>query len=751
MIGELLQTGYTYNQGRQLINSALSGDVIFNNLSANTFNGPISNIEVYYSSGVIDFNNGYLDNNNGTITLYQDKVALFNNSNFTGNTKAYTITGGTTGTQFPPLQNNKTNYIYVKYNNGSPVYDITIDQSIITDSDSILYLTVYRDNNILHVVDYRKIALGLSNKLNQRLNKTQNFIRESGLIISEFGARNINVTPGVVWASSNRIFLSGVSSTADTVDFWFHSAGTYVHSATTQWINNLYDDGTNLQSLSASYYNVNWIFRGVENRKQIFIVLGNSNVSSIPLNGFSLPTLPDVVVSNAMLIGAVAFQNGSSVATSIDSAFEINFVQSPISSHKNLADLQGGISPTELYHLNKNEHDNIALTNRDTIFGNLTSTGNSIANNFTASSIFIGSNNIINIIPNITGSGTNNFLTRWTPNGTTLGNSSIRDDGNNMSIGLSIDSSYKLLISSTATTGGIKLINYSGISASIFQSKNYGLNGFGGIFSSENAISNVGIVGLGGISSNPLLSGKSIGGFFKASATTNISEGIYAEATDPNNTSPNIGGHFKVSNSGSGGKFVLQLEDGSDNTGKSLVSLDAFGHIGFGATSMAGVSSIQQGLNITTGGTSTNPIINLSPSINLTSITVSTITASTYYSGSTLLDQILGSVQQKPSAYINLTNGSNVTWYLSASTNANLTATNITNNLIVCGMTNGDYGTLKIKQGQSGSTINLPINSYVANGGGGAIYLTSNLNAIDILSFTYDGSNFYWNIGYDYN
>jgi len=38
----------------------------------------------------------------------------------------------------------------------------------------------------------------------------------------------------------------------------------------------------------------------------------------------------------------------------------------------------------------------------------------------------------------------------------------------------------------------------------------------------------------------------------------------------------------------------------------------------------------------------------------------------------------------------------------------------------------------------------------VSNGGGGNVFLTSNPNAVDLLTFAYNGTNLYWTIGNDY-
>jgi hypothetical protein len=107
--------------------------------------------------------------------------------------------------------------------------------------------------------------------------------------------------------------------------------------------------------------------------------------------------------------------------------------------------------------------------------------------------------------------------------------------------------------------------------------------------------------------------------------------------------------------------------------------------------------------------------------------------------------------------YNNSGSGTTISWDVSGtSTNYEATFTgNTTLNLI--NVRNGDYGTIIVTQDGVGShtlTFN-NINGgagthYVVNGGGGTPILTSNPNAIDILSFTYNGSAMYWTVGNDY-
>ena len=72
--------------------------------------------------------------------------------------------------------------------------------------------------------------------------------------------------------------------------------------------------------------------------------------------------------------------------------------------------------------------------------------------------------------------------------------------------------------------------------------------------------------------------------------------------------------------------------------------------------------------------------------------------------------------------------------------------------LSIINSSDGDFGTLKVIQDSIGShSIILPASSYVVNGGSGSITLTSNPNAIDILSYVKIGTDYHWNVGYNYS
>ena len=103
------------------------------------------------------------------------------------------------------------------------------------------------------------------------------------------------------------------------------------------------------------------------------------------------------------------------------------------------------------------------------------------------------------------------------------------------------------------------------------------------------------------------------------------------------------------------------------------------------------------------------------------------------------------------STFQTLTFGTTITWDQTKGATAAVTLTgNAT--LAISNVVAGMYGLIRVTQDASGSrTLTLPSGSKVINSGGGIATLTPAANATDVLSYFYDGTNYYWTIGYNYN
>jgi hypothetical protein len=109
-------------------------------------------------------------------------------------------------------------------------------------------------------------------------------------------------------------------------------------------------------------------------------------------------------------------------------------------------------------------------------------------------------------------------------------------------------------------------------------------------------------------------------------------------------------------------------------------------------------------------------------------------------------------------AYSAVTDGSPMAWNLGSAAVANgivtLAHTTATRALSLTNLANGGFYTLVLKQDSTGGaalTAGTGCTWKVVNGGGGAFALTSAASGIDILTFTYDGTNCYANVQNNFN
>jgi hypothetical protein len=150
----------------------------------------------------------------------------------------------------------------------------------------------------------------------------------------------------------------------------------------------------------------------------------------------------------------------------------------------------------------------------------------------------------------LTGSGTTNYVAKWTPSGSALGNSQIFDNGTNVGIG-------------TSTTQ-TKLTTYD--SANLFAAS------FGGASSTPN------IVALGTVSSTPTINGYS----YDFGLSTSLQLQSHGGNVGIGTASPST----KLHVASSGGE-ILRLEGGSGNTGNNFIGFrngsTDLGFIGYGS------------------------------------------------------------------------------------------------------------------------------------------------------------------------
>lgn len=273
----------------------------------------------------------FTDNGDGTCTIGNGTFNFTPNADGTGVIKQYTLTGNT----FTPTDE-VVSYVVGDYNSGSPVYTMITDVSLINETTIVPVYTIFRNGTTLHSQTWDSLGAALPNKVHQSIVKTQRYRRESGLSVTEYGTRNLNISQGIVWTGAVRNNLTAVLSATDNMTLYYHTGGTWASSSVTQYDNTQYDNGTNLVTLTANRYAVNWIYRGIETQKHVYIVLGNGDYTLSQAQSASAPTVPLAISSHAVLIAKLIVLKSAATATSIQSAFDTVFSFANPANHNDL-------------------------------------------------------------------------------------------------------------------------------------------------------------------------------------------------------------------------------------------------------------------------------------------------------------------------------------------------------------------------------------------------------------------------------
>lgn len=298
----------------------------------------------HYSNGVV-VAPSITDNGDGSVTIGTGTYCLSAVVTGSGFIRCYQLVGGTF-----TLVNLAQNYIVADYNSGTPIVKLISDVTLISETTVVPVFTIFRNGIYLHTQWWDTPGLALSNKVHQSIVKTQRYRRESGLSLSEYGTRNISITAGRIWIGAVPMDLSAILTATDPIFFWYHSAGAWTTSVGNAYENIYYDNGTNVAELTPNRYAVNWVFRGVESQKHTYIVFGTGDYTISQATAATVPAIPTAISSHAVLVGKIVIQKGAATATSIQSAFDIQFSYATPSAHNDTTGIQGG-AISEYYHL----------------------------------------------------------------------------------------------------------------------------------------------------------------------------------------------------------------------------------------------------------------------------------------------------------------------------------------------------------------------------------------------------------------
>jgi hypothetical protein len=311
------------------------------------------------SSGVID-QIEIEDLGENQIFINTLNVRMYQTQDYTGYLNDYVVLSDTFTITF-----NIITYIIVNYNNGTPILDLTTDIHNLNNSNNILVAIVFNDQSEIHYIVFNNSANGAIDKHTQRLILTRGFLRQTGLSLSEYGARYLKVSPGKIWFGIKQFVTAEVESDIDEFLYqWYHDPNNildWINIKTTGSYNNThYDDSVlGYKELTDGKYGVNWVYLIInDDENELMYTQSTSQFDSLSLaQASTIPLTPDIINSNGLLVGRVIFLKGASTGF-IESSFNTLFTGTQINIHNSLLDLDGG-KGDEYYHLTHQDYDTL--------------------------------------------------------------------------------------------------------------------------------------------------------------------------------------------------------------------------------------------------------------------------------------------------------------------------------------------------------------------------------------------------------
>ena len=297
-----------------------------------------------------------VDNGNSTLTIGSAQANFCVTPDGLGQIKSYTIPGATLSCSVGLF----TQYVMAHYNGGNPMYMISTNYTMIDEIQVAPVFTVIQafSGSGISAVDWDSPGTLLANKLLLKTEDISGVQRANGLYIGVSGSY-ITITSGSVWwGVKNKICAEiNTSNTASSpLLFYYHSASLWNPLTVTdgKFINSVIDNGTDLLPIPYANYVVNYVYRGLGSLNRTLVVLSDAMANITEAQIFAPPPPPPYFNQLNTLVGRIIVQSGSSIPSSVDSAFLNTLPLTITPQHNDLQNIQGGtasLNANEYYHL----------------------------------------------------------------------------------------------------------------------------------------------------------------------------------------------------------------------------------------------------------------------------------------------------------------------------------------------------------------------------------------------------------------
>jgi len=303
---------------------------------------PIAATAVYngYNAGMLT-EPTIIDTTGVAVAVAAGTALLRATNDFTGNSLIqYTI---------PPsgalaLTDDSLNYVYASYASGTPAYLATVEPDTLDYAYNVPVARVYMSGgDIEYQLSYNATGLsGAANTIHRDI-EIHDIVREAGFALTETATNVVNIASGDAWFGNSKYSLDAIAQGGSGVysELYFHTAGDWGDSTVTGYEIYRYDNGTNLVTLTANRYAVNWVFRNV-NVDEIDIVLGTGDYTLAQALASTMPPAPDKLAAFYVLVGRIIVQKGDGTAYAIQSIIDTKFSAASVTAHGDLSGLTTG-------------------------------------------------------------------------------------------------------------------------------------------------------------------------------------------------------------------------------------------------------------------------------------------------------------------------------------------------------------------------------------------------------------------------
>jgi hypothetical protein len=290
------------------------------------------------------------DNGNGTVTLASNGVFNFYRD-AQGRTECarYAAVGRTL-----TLTDNSVNYVYADYNNGAPVYVLTLaPASFTTDARTCPCYRIIRDGNFLHTIDYDSYGLTLPEKSFFKDVTLHAQERQSGLVLSTAPTRIATVSAGTAWFGVQLFNLAAnIQGSAGTCMEWYLVAGVWTKSLITSYDSTYASTATNRVLLTGTQWVAKYFFRGVENQNHVYMVHGGAKANATQALNEEIPVLPQIITAHAMYVGKIVIQRNATNGTAYPRDWNAAVLGGAVVNHDDLANINQAAAGVVNGHVN---------------------------------------------------------------------------------------------------------------------------------------------------------------------------------------------------------------------------------------------------------------------------------------------------------------------------------------------------------------------------------------------------------------